>query len=349
LIGGLLADASYIAPTYAVGTNDGGYVLAADGYWWYNGNAYNRVTTYYSSSYYVNGVCYPPGPYYRYVFSHAQPALTYNDPQWRSKLLDIAAQRDKVEGDVRKSAFEQAYFLDSVKTLGLEGNFKWQNYGYAPPYGYGSSGSLGYGSALQLSTAGANGSTVYGYSYNQQASIYGEDLGAYMTMADRQVQAVAKILADANANFTDRIGQAGEEQNRVAQVIAKGKVLEQVLKSLDTKNSTVNTQVYSYKATVGKDGKVQVENQPNAPGVGDTRKQFEALAVAKCASCHTGADAKGKFDVTQYPAMTPGQKLHVLERLTTQDATKVMPRDAGDALKPGVRLTDAEIQLWMIN
>lgn len=348
LLGGLLADASTYSTAYAVGYTDGAYTYAADGYWWKGTNAYNRVTSYYST-FYANGVCYPAGYYYSYQFSHIRPQLTSADPQWRTKLLDIYHDNVKTENDVRKGAFEQAYFNDTVKTLGLQGKVRYDN-GPTPLYGAGSVG--GYGASLQLSTAGANGSTLYGYSYNQQASIYGEDLGAYMTMADRQINNISKIFADQNNAFIDRINQAGEEQNKVALVIAKGKVVQEFLRGLDDRSAKITTQLNGWKASVDKDGKTTVTpTDPTATAnVGDTRAEFEKLATDRCVSCHgKGGKWQDKFDVTNYPAMTPSQKLHVLQRIDTDDATKVMPRDATDHLKPGVKLTNREKQLFMLN
>src|SRR3990167_1585508 len=107
-----------------------------DGYYWLNGRKYSRTYRAYWNPYY----CRWDHAYAYHQIADPAPAklsLSYLDPQWRVKMLELAAQR-----------IEQKAFMDSAAALGL----------YMPPMysdaqslysGYSPPGTTVYGSAYQ--------------------------------------------------------------------------------------------------------------------------------------------------------------------------------------------------------
>lgn len=321
--------------TFANGyTSTDGYVFQ-NGYWTWGGKAYTRVLAY-GPGYYAYGCYHQGSPYYSYNYSHdLAPAVSYKDADWRSKLLDIAKQRDAHEGDIRKSAFEQKYFLDGVQALGLTGNFNWQGYGAAPPLASGSYNVGGY----NLGTYGANGNTLYGYTYQSVANLYGDtNLNQLYQQAGRFVDKAQSLAGQAVTEHTNLAGQAGENAAKVAEILAKGQAVQQYLQSLQQPSARLETKTYSFKVAPDAEGKLQVQklDGPVAVGSGMTW----ATSAAKCMKCHLEKNKEGGFDVRTYVDMTPEQKAVVIRRLTTDDPAKHMP-------KGGPMMPLEELQLWL--
>ena len=325
-----------------------------DGYYWYGNKAYTR-SWYQPPSYYYCGRYYYPQGYYYYYYSHTYQApvqqVNYNDPGWRSKLLDLATARDKVEGKIRLGAFEQAYFMEAVKALGLEGNFKWQGYGLAPPYSYGPS----YGN-LQLGSYGAQGNTVYGYSMNSIASFYGDaNLSQLYQQAARLAEGAQKYAGQATQDFGGLVGQEGQNRAKVAEILAKSQAVAEYLRAIQGSGGKIETKEFRFRVGPGADGgppKVEKIENPNDPvpmaqpkDNVQVQQLWQAHAKAKCGACHDGAKAEGGFKLTSYGEMTVEQKLVVVGRLLTTDEGKRMPRIQGGGVAP--KLSTDEIRLWL--
>jgi hypothetical protein len=347
-----------------------GYVNS-DGYTYRGGSWYYGTSTqaYYRTQYTTPGYwsCgrYYPGSSYYYYYAYTPPAVTYQDRDWRSKLLDIAAARDKAEAVVRKGAFEQQYFLESVKALGLEGNFHWNGYGTVPPYvvpqgGYGQ-GYMPYaleGHAYHNLAYGANATTQF--SYSNLASLYGQnDMNALFQQAAQLAAGAQRLSSEATVGFQATVGQEGANRARVAEILARGQVAAQVLASIQAA-PTSETKGISFKVTPG--GTIaKVDDGSGDPQVrGQLRGQLEALIGAKCAVCHGGAGADGKevvrggLDLRDYLDFSPERKQKVWARISLEPgspdfAGKVMPRDLKDESRPGVPLTKEERKLFFLN
>ncbi len=350
----------------------GNGVLNSDNYWsyagdkyYYRGNyAYNR---YYAQPYYSYGVYYPGS--YVYTYSHTYtpqtytaPTPAYTDPGWRSKLLDIAAARDKAESNIRKSAFEQAHYMDAVKALGLQGNFHWQGYGVAPPYpsyAYGVPHSS-YGN-LQLSNAGVQGNTLYGYSYNSIASVYGDtNLSQLYQQANRLAENAQRLSGQATTDFSALVGAEGSNRARVAEILAKSQAVQEMLRAMQDGNAKVETKTFTFKMVQGANGAMEIQKVPNgppngngvanpeqlpAPGNGQVDQAKWQQSAMSCVACHSGQKKEGAFDVTQYQTLTPDQKMKVVNRLTTSDDAKRMPRTQDG--KVGPKMSLGEVSLWL--
>lgn len=321
-----------------------------DGYWYWGNDAYTlRYVP--VASYTASYGCSTCAPVLQAVYSYHHTYTpvpvstpTYTTPGWRAKLLDIAAARDTNEHKIRASAFEHAYFKEAVGVLGLQGNFHLQNYGVSPfAPGYSAYGANQYGS-LQLSTAGAQGSTVYGYSLNTIQSVYGDaNLGQLYQQANRLAENAQALAGRATTDFSGLVGQEGSNRAKVAEILAKSQAIREMLQSMEGSGSKTETKIFSYEVKPGPDGKMniqRIEGTPE-PRMSD-RAGWETSARTKCFQCHGSGKKEGGFDVQLYPSMSPEQKRHVIGRLTTSDPNKRMP-------KGGPPLSLQELQMWINN
>ncbi len=315
------------------------------GYYWNGNYAYNRVLVQ-QPGYYYGGCYYPGSAQYQYNYSHTYqaPAQTYTAPaatDWRTELLKVASKRDAYEQKLRASMIEHQQYMEAVKALGLP------QYA-APLYMPGAGAAYNLQGSLQLSTAGVNGNTVYGYSYSNLRDLYGSgDLATLYQQAARLAENSQKLSGQATGDFSALIGQEGQNRAKVAEILAKGQAIQEMLRAMEgTKGA--ETKTFTFKLTTGADGKVQMEKVPE-PGVAPeaSRKAWEQSAINNCVACHAGGKKEGKFDVTQYPAMSPEEKRGVIARLVTMDETKRMPRAEGG--KAGKPLSQAELKLWLEN
>ncbi len=320
------------------------------GYWVANGNAYTR-TLYQAPGYWSCGYYYQPVATYQYVYSHAYvaPAATVyptaKDTGWRSRLLDLAGQRDKAQALLNKEALEQKNYIEAINALGLNGILA-NAYPYAAAYTPGA----GYAS-LQLSSQGVQGSTVFGYSTSSLANLYGaNDLTVLYQQANRLAASAQASGAAATKDFASLVSQEGDNRARVAEILAKGQVTQEYLRALNGP-PTSTTKTATFTVGAGPDGQIQVQPVPGQQPMQPTASAFDLKAwqssAARCLTCHSGKRTEGGFDVTQYPSLTPEQKLSVFGRLVHPDDAKRMPR--GTDGKAGPRLSPGELRLWLSN
>lgn len=319
-----------------------------DGYYWSGSRAYTR-SLYQYPGYWSYGVYYPGAYYYQYTEvpvatqykETVKETVKYTDRGWREKLLELAAQRDKFEGEIRKNAHEQAYFLDGIKALGLQGNFGWSGYGAVPPGASGSSYGYGYGYSQ---TYGANATTKY--TYNSLSQLYGDgDLSQLYQAANQLAQNAQRLGGEATSGFTALAGQEGANRARVAEILAKGQMAQQVLQALDSAPPSVS-KAFSFKFNERGVFENKASGQLDPKLSGELSDQFSAVASARCASCHSGATKKGGFDVYAYPTMSAEEKQKVWMRLASDNEGIVMPRAADG--RAGKRLTVEEFRAFIL-
>lgn len=311
---------------------DGYATYQGDSYYWRGNDAYTRslVT---QPGYYQNGYYYAPQSYYQYSYHHTykEAALPkYTDPDWRSKLLDLAAARDKAEAKIRQNAFEQQYFREAVEALGLQGNFRWNGYGQAPPYA-----DSGYGQSTY-----SGGSTVYGYSVSKITDLYGDaSLSVLYQQASRLAENAQRMGAQATTEFQGLVTQEGTNRARVAEILARGQAAQEALRAAEGSSARIVEKSSSVKVVP----KGQV---PFMPPVTDAMPpEWAPHAQEQCGSCHMGAEKKGGFDLSDFPTMSAEQRLSVVARLITSDPAKMMPRSTDGG--PGHRLTAEQLRLWI--
>lgn len=318
----------------------GGYVLK-NGFYWNAGVPYTRQ--FFCAGTY-SGVYYPSG-YFEYSraaiveipvqvptvappiqptppVQQAQPALPApNDPNWKTKILEVAAARD-----------EHLAYLQAVKLLGIEqpGQQQPGMFGQQPGY----SGSV---SNLQLSTAGVNANTVYGspLSYNALGQFYGDlNMSQLYQQAARLTENAGRLHADAGKQFSELVAQEGGNRAAVAKILAQAELLKA-------------SQGSEQKLTFQKTEFAPAPPMPNADGQVPQLGQvsWQSHATAKCASCHANGQKEGGFTLENFPRMSADQKALVLKRLDpSADPKRRMPRSPDGG--PGQPLTPQELALW---
>jgi hypothetical protein len=353
-----------------------------DGYtfnngYWYRGSTphYAHANTgYYNVPYYNNygGYYYVQQPYTYYTYEQAYPAQasapaapTYSKG-WQGQLLDIAAARDKVEGELRKNALDQQAYATALQTLGLAGNFRWQNYGASPvPPAPGASPGMAYPSTGQAPyAAAATGNTLYGYTYSSVKDLYGDtNLGSLYQQAARLTQNAQTLAGQANGDFSTLVQTEGSNRSRVAEILAQAQAAAQALQAAQPQPSQhTESRTFSFRTETAADGSTQLVPIPVQPGQqaqqGAYSQQgqpqalqsqqasqangtdFTALMQNRCASCHSGQSAKGGFEVGSYATMPLAEKAkRVWPLLTHPDPGKRMPK--GDKAQ---RLTPEELR-----
>lgn len=357
--------------------NDDGYVWH-DGYWTWDGKQYTRRQEYYTTQRaYSNGYggyYYQPYQTYRwryYLYTPPAPVAQVaalpkpNDPLWRSKLLELARQRDQVEGAMRLEALENANYLESLRELGLSGNFMWQNYGQSLQYPSASS-IYGKTTNYQYGRFGNNGSTIYGSSEITMADIYGStDLNVLFQQADKHVQNAQQLAGQGASDFMANVQAVGTNAGRVAEIYAKAKAAGYVLGAVEGNSAKVTQQTTTF-GTQPNIPPIMPKAAPEPPpgpigGFGGPSAQEVEFQKAKiqargrffdknCFVCDTAKDPQtgkprvpaGKMDLTQYERFPLDRKQLVWDRMTTQDDALRMPRLADGS--PGPIMDREELQ-----
>lgn len=337
---------SFVAILFAAISAFGEYTYK-DNYYWKDGVPYERWAYYYPSHNY-SGYSYG-GRYYRieyeYVRAYPQPrkessvALpTPNDPAWRTKLLEIAAFRDKGEIQSRLSAFEHSSFLEAVNALGLKGNFTLHGYGVSPVYPM----TSGYVTGTQYGNHGIQGQTVYGYGSQFTADLYGQalDVNLAFQQGSNLVQNSQQLAGQGFSDLAGIISQSSDRQARIAEIIAKGiqgrEAIKAMMEGLKAEPRTTITQ---------KDFGFRSAPAPVDTAMDDVMKN---VLMPACASCHSGAKVEGKFNIETYPSMSLAEKAsRVWKRILTDDETIRMPRSRDGG--PGPRLSPAAVKKILAN
>lgn len=321
-----------------------GYV--ADGYtydngYWRWGNNYYTRSWYQPNGYYHCGRYYQPTGYYQYYYSHAYQAQvpSYKDPNWKEKVLDIVAHREKEAAKLIASQQEYNQYIETVKLLNIS-TFP----GY-PPQAYGQ--GINYGQ-LHVGTYGANASTPYVYSQTKLESFYSDGRADILQQQlGRSLEQVGTLFGQAFKDTTDLTNIEGQRRAEVAAILAKGQATQGVAlamaeyaKALQQQGTKIETIQFGTKTEVNGSQPAQQKN------VLSLAKVWELSASVRCASCHSGGkkDIKGGFNVADYPNLSPEQQEAVYEVLVTDDLTKRMPRTPDG--KVGEKLPDHELLAW---
>jgi mono/diheme cytochrome c family protein len=143
--------------------------------------------------------------------------------------------------------------------------------------------------------------------YAAQQAIYNQaDLLQLYQMANQHVLGAQKLASDGQSGFQQLVALDGANRAEIARIVAKRDLAIAILQSLNGPNSIINQ---GYTITIGSGGGITKDDSKVNP---DTKTKnleaWKALAQAKCATCHTGKDAKGGFDVSTYPSLSQANK-----------------------------------------
>lgn len=305
-----------------------------DGYSYYNGYWYLGDVPYtrQQESYYYQYSGY--GPYYqayRYRYYRYYPPTppvppklpVPGEPEWKAKLLDVAGTLAGIEAKKQLAAIDNAAYMEAIRELGLKANF---GYGPAPnavPN-------------VQLGTYGASGNTLYGYNY--QFSTIQDLFGDTSIMGLQYAQAVQAQQAYADKAVSG-LGALADKQGsyvaRAAEILARGEAARNALLGAQGNGSRTEQHI----SINGSSPQPQPAVQPlkQIPGQADYGAQNATLQQS-CVKCHSGAEPKGRLDLTDYGILTDEQKESVFERLTTRDEKLRMPPGSSPLPKAKTKL-----------
>lgn len=329
-----------------------------DGYWWLNGQAYTRTRVQEPYYYWYRHRQYTG---YRWVWVY-QPVygttatnttVTVINPSedgWRGKLLDIARQRDQYEGRMRTSALEHNEFIDSVKLLGMEGNFRWNGYGYEMSYAQHPGGALLAAQQAYSQFPTQQGNTVYGY--RELADVYGNvDLGALYNQAMRLREQSYGNESKATSEVHAMVDGLGSNIAKIKEIEAKGQAAAAALSASAAKDrATVLREFWSTYDS-------RTKSPPSAPpaaGAGPPAASPQAapggsvtaIVQQKCVACHNSEKKNGGLDLSNLAAVTQDQTQKILDRIVHTDPTKRMP--IREDLSPGEPLTRNEVAAFFV-
>jgi hypothetical protein len=326
-----------------------------DGYWYKGDAAYERYQVQEPYYYYNCGIRYTG---YRWVYNYRPVAvnkvvitkedLSYNNTSedgWRGRLLDIAKQRDVYEGRARASALEHNEFLESVKVMGLEGNFRWNGYGYEMSYAQNPYGDGVYAKHKQVYShyPAAQGSTIYGYT--ELADIYANvDLGEIYNSVLRLREQSYGYEAKATSETHALVGELGSQMAQVKEIEAKGRAAAATLKASEAKDRTTLLKEFWAAYPNGSGAAALPRPDVQQLPANEHGAALGRLIESKCILCHSSEKKNGGLDLGDPGLLTPAQVDKILDRIVHSDPTKRMP--LGTDLGPGAPLSKAEIAVF---
>ena len=293
-------------------TNSDGYSHSG-GYYWSGGTAYTRSVSYYwVPGYYTYSSC---RCYKYWNAGYWQGFYQYTVARLNSEELVVKALADRMQTQNAMAKEQQRHsnVLELVKVAGLEQNFAYSGY---------------FGGRLSTPYSPVQGSTLYGYTY-QQAEAYGKtnlDLlhQLQFQQAALQTQGGQAATAQANEGANLSIGDAG----RVAVLNARR------LAAVETFRAT---EPPAQLKVEGKSGVVGPEPL-HMPKLDLLKLSGPAL----CVECHTGDKAKKGFQIDKLQTMSAEEIVKkVLVRLVSDDDKFRMPP------APAARLTAEQVRQFM--
>lgn len=304
--------------TASLVVNSDGY-YSDNGYWWRDGVAYTRTDKWtWVAGWYDYYRCWHAGYWSFAGYAYSRIQINASDKTAEDQLVALAVARAKTQD---KMALEQQRHLNLLQLsdkMGLTANFTYRGQ-------YGGFTAYPQGGNFQLSSAGYNGNTVYGYTYANAAEAYGTtDLNVLYQSANRQTVNAQQLAGQAATEFNGLVDKAGSNAARIAEIRAKLELGKQLLDSIKgTPEVRTEQRVFTFGP-----GPASTE-----PAVQPRVTEFVKLAgPASCMACHSGNKLEGGFDVTKVPQMKAGDIIaKVMPRLVTDDPAKRMPK-GGPAL-----------------
>lgn len=296
----------------------------------------------------------------RYVFQPA-PATLIGKPieGWRKELLDLKANRDKWEADIKASQEEQKEFLETVEALGL-GDYYGTDTSYPSPLGqkpgYGQQGAYGNleGSSMTYNAPlAAQGNTLYGY--DQYAQTYPDvDLQVLYNQANNLARNAQSLSSEATGDFSALVFQEGRRQEEIAKIIARGRVAAQVLQLLQDPRAELKVDQWRLQRR-GEGGdwevvpgtKTPLPTEPNDDEIMLNQEQkvkLFGIVTNNCLACHSADKKKAGLDMTRFLSFDKLTRQRIVKTLTAENPDDRMPKAEGGV--PGKPLSKEEIDLF---
>jgi mono/diheme cytochrome c family protein len=317
--------------TYPIGyVTPSGYIFVGNGLWTRGDAFYTRC--------WIQPTYHQPG---FYQYSYAPAPIVVQNPAAIGPPVQAPAPvaPPPLQGSVVNELGSVLLKLQALKKETADADALLRTTTGQQPQYQGGTGYAGPGgpASLQLSTAGVNANTVYGYSgqsFNSIASFYGDyNAMALFQMANRQQENAQKGADQAGKQFAELLAQEGGNRSRVAEIMAKA----ELLRAMFPPESRIETKSSSWKSEPPPMPTVdppQAQIEPNA-----LKQAWAGHAAKACGACHGGGKAEGGFALASFPTMDAAAKAEVLKRLDHKEAKRRMPKDAPP-------LSAADRKLW---
>jgi mono/diheme cytochrome c family protein len=206
---------------------------------------------------------------------------------------------------------------------------------------------------------------VYGYTYETLRNTYGDtNLNALYQQAARLTQGSQQLAGQAHTEFSGLVQQAGDNQARVAEILARSAAAANALRATEPQAQTTTQTRTTVTGTASAQASVATppdQGQPVDPGTGpetpnpnvppqqtssglNPQQWLAQVGRPLCGGCHGAKDGKGGFAIDRYPSLSPEQRDRVIERLFTSNPDRRMPRDG--AGKPA-RLSPQQVRAFL--
>lgn len=176
----------------------------------------------------------------------------------------------------------------------------------------------------------AQGTTVYGYS--SVAEAYGQvDMGLLYQQAARLTDQAQQLAGQASSDFATLVQAEGQNRAEVARIIAQGQSARQALEAAGGyQQQQIQQRTFAFRVTQDNNGQFNIEqmqdDQTNFKLSGaQTNLNISDILKNKCVSCHGNGNAQGGLNLEA--AISEQQQLSVMNRVTTDDLSKRMPRN----------------------
>lgn len=287
-----------------------GYTAVGAGYYTDSaGDYYTREKAYWGYYYDYYGRYVPKYWYFKYTPA-SRPVSSLTPRSTDADWIDFLAQREKITGSIRANQEREDAFLARLKAVGVTPPFP-----AVPGYNGGSYGS----SYNKLGVL--QGNTIY--SYSQVADLYNStDINVLFQQSAALVKGAQGLASDGNSQFSALVQQANTGAARVAEIRAQGEIDVKKLKALQPPSRIVTTLNGQVVAPVDATPGPMVKVMDDAGATHIVKAQYVKDA---CLSCHgAGGKPEGGLDLSR--PITAAQWLSVINRVSTKDEAKRMPR-----------------------
>lgn len=237
-------------------------------------------------------------------------ALTYQNPGWRSLVVQLKEKQLLSELELLKSQAESKEFITTIKALNLEGYVA----GSVQLQGSMNFGQYGNGYFPNAEQAAVLGQSPYQTTqYRKVTDIYGLDPNVMIQQRRDAQKASTELTAKIDDGTVTVLSQLAENDKQYRSGVQR---IEELRAKIELMKSVDRTDIHTNETTT--------MSLPTPPGhLSESVEGFKNLVEQKCYSCH-GGDKVEKGDSGLFPDgldFTVGifnseQKMEILRRVT---------------------------------
>lgn len=207
----------------------------------------------------------------------------------------------------------------------------------------------------------AQGTTVYG---QQSVTDYlgAVDRSLLYHQAARLTDQAQQLAGQAATDFHTIVHAEGQYHAQIAQTLAQGQIVREALLAAKPQQAAISQRSFSFRVVQDENGQFKIEQEEAAnsqaadfnlvsPHLQGTDEQalnsVSALITNKCVACHNATRSAGGLNFLA--PITDEQQVSVLERITTDDLTKRMPKRADGSAGEKLNIGELSIMFRAMN